>query len=305
MWAAVAVERLIITSLRVLVFSLLFVANELTLLAAVLVSCATPIIAGVVYWPLLRRVPQADQTDGANHHDGQLEAGTLHSIVSFGAHVWLGSVASMLLGRSGQLLMTPLSSVRDLGLYSVAITVADLPLIVALAIQGALFGVNSKARDASQVTTTARLTLLAASVGCACMGGTLPFWIEPLFGSEFSAATLPALMLLFSAVLCIPGLMGATGLTAWGRPGLRSAGLTLTLVVNVTTFVLLVPPFGVIGACWTSILSNVVLTTYMVSAGSRVMGVPAGDFFLIRRSDVARAWSEGSRYLGRLRRIRN
>ncbi|WP_375432501.1 oligosaccharide flippase family protein [uncultured Friedmanniella sp.] len=305
MWGAIAVERVIITAIRVLGFGLLFVGGELGVLAGVLVNTVTPIVAGIVYWPLLRRPQEATEPaeaagDPADLPDDENDRGTLATIVAFGSKVWLGSVASMVLARASQLLMTPLSSVEDLGLYTVASTVSDLPLIVALAIQGALFGVNSKTRDASQLTGTARLTLLVAFGGCLVLGASLPFWIGPLFGYEFEAATVPTLMLLVSALICIPGLLAGTALSAWGRPGLRSAGLGVTLAANVGSFVLLVPHFGVYGAAWTSIISNVVLATFMVVAARQVVGVPGRDFFLVRRSDVVRAWTEGQRILARL-----
>jgi O-antigen/teichoic acid export membrane protein len=121
----------------------------------------------------------------------------------------------------------------------------------------------------------------------------VPLWIKPMFGEEFSAATVPTLMLLVSAVICIPGVMAATGVAAWGRPGLRSIGLSVTLVTNVVVFVTLVPQFGVIGGCVTSIVGNVVLTTFMVVAASRVMAKRVSDFLLPRASDVALAWNEG------------
>lgn len=305
MWRAVALERVIITTMRVVGFGLLFITNDLSVLAGVLVNTLTPIVAGIVYWPLLRRWGQPDpvpeKATAAAVTELPEERSTLQMLVSFGSKVWLGSVASMVLARASQLLMTPLSSVEDLGLYTVASTVSDLPLIVALAIQGALFGVNSKARDAAQVTGTARLTIFVASIGCAVLGASMPFWIGPLFGKEFEAATVPSLMLLASALICIPGLMAGTGLSAWGRPGLRSIGLSVTLLANVGSFVLLVPPFGVYGAAWTSIISNVVLATFMVIAAGRTLGVPAHHFFLVRTSDITRTWQEGLRLLGYLR----
>jgi len=94
-------------------------------------------------------------------------------------------------------------------------------------------------------------------------------------------------------VICIPGVMAATGVAAWGRPGLRSIGLSVTLVTNVVVFVTLVPEFGVVGGCVTSIVGNVVMTTFMVVAASRVMGKRVSDFLLPRASDVALAWNEG------------
>jgi O-antigen/teichoic acid export membrane protein len=287
MWGAVAAERLVNTVLRVLGLGLLWAVGELDVLTAVLVSCFSPMVAGLVYVRLLLRPRDVDP----EHH--QPAGGPTKLLLSYGSRVWFGSVASMLLARAGQLLMAPLSSVEDLGLFSVATTISDLPLIVALAIAGALHGVNSKSNDSTQVTTTARVTLLVGFVGCAVLGGTLPFWIKPLFGAEFGAATVPTLMLLVAALICIPGLMAATGVAAWGRPGRRSIGLCITLVTNIVVFVLLVPRLGVIGGCLTSIVSNLVLTTFMVIVASRVIKEPVSSFLLPRPSDVALAWREG------------
>lgn len=300
MWRAVAIERVIVTGVRIVAFTAFFIAGQLTVLVAVLINVIPPMFAGLVYVGLLL-APRTDPGGEPLPPDTRL----FRMIVNYGSKVWLGSVASMLLARASQLLMTPLSNAANLGLYSVASTISDLPLVVALAIQGALFGVNSKTADAAQLTATSRLTILAGTIGCAVMGVSLPFWIGPLFGDEFRAATVPTIMLLFSALLCIPGLMAATALSAWGRPGLRSVGLAVTLVANVGTFVLLVPPFGVYGAAWTSVVSNVVMTTYMIAQASRITGVKPLDFVLVRGADVRRAIGEVRRVLAMLQRRRN
>jgi O-antigen/teichoic acid export membrane protein len=303
MWNRVAAERIVNAVLRVVGFGLLFVSHDLTVLAAVLVGVVVPIVAGVVYWPLLRRSDHLADIDDSETEVGELggSRSVLSVLVAFGSKIWLGSVASMLLNRIAPLLMTPLSTVEDLGLYSVATTISDVPLIVALAVQGALFGVNSKARDAEQITGMSRLTLLAGLGGCIVMGSTLPFWIGPLFGREFLPALVPTLILLASALVCMPGLSASTGLSAWGRPGLRSIGLAVTLVANLVTFVLLVPTLGVYGACWTSLVSNLVFSVFTVLACRRIMNVTARSFFLVRASDVRRAWHEGVLVLRRFR----
>ncbi|MGY1787290.1 oligosaccharide flippase family protein [Geodermatophilus sp. SYSU D00698] len=299
MWGAVAAERLLTTVARVGGLVVLWLLGDLTVLTALLVGALTPVIAGAAYWRLLLPGP----TDAAGRVSS---THFVRELTSFGSKVWVGSIASMLLARIGQIFMVPLSSVEDLGLYTVASTISDVPLIVALAIQNALFGVNSKTTDAGQLTATTRATLLVGFGGCAALGATLPFWLGPLFGEAFTAATVPTLMLLLSAVLCIPGLLAASGVAAWGRPGLRSLGLGITLVVNTIAFVVLVPLFGVYGACWTSILNNVVLTTFMVVAASRVMGVPVGDFVAVRGADLRRVQAEALRLVHRFvpRRLR-
>jgi O-antigen/teichoic acid export membrane protein len=255
---------------------------------AVLVSVLLPIVGGLAYLVLLARPPR-------HLDDPEVSDRVLSSIMGFGTRVWLGSIASMLISRIAPLIMAPLSSVRDLGLYTVASTISDLPLIVALAVQGALFGVNARTANAGQLTATARLTTLAAILGCIAIGASVPFWISPLFGSEFSDATGPTIILLASAIICVPGLMASSGLSAWGRPGLRSIGLAITFVINLGALVVLVPFLGVYGAALTSVVSNLVLTSTMVIFASRVMGVPAGDFVMLRGQDFVRAWSEFSR----------
>lgn len=295
MWRFVAIERLILTGLRVLCFVVLWAIGALTVFTAVLVSVILPIVGGVIYLVLLVK-PRQDQDDP------DVSDRVLFSILSYGSKVWLGSIASMLISRIAPLIMAPLSSVYDLGLYTVASTISDIALVVALAVQGALFGVNARTANATQLTNTARLTTLAAIVGCAGIAATLPFWIEPLFGTEFRDATIPTIILLASAIICVPGLMASSGLSAWGRPGLRSVGLAITFVVNLGSLIILVPLLGVYGATITSVISNILLTGTMVLFASRVMSVPASDFFVLRGSDFVRAWSELLNLAGAIRR---
>lgn len=295
MWTAVAAERLVNVVLRVILFVTLLLLGELTVLTALLVSTLAPLAASVVYWRLFLPLPPGPAED--------LPPGrTVRLLTSYGNRVWLGSIASMLVSRLDQVLMAPLSSVEDVGLYTVAITISDLPVVVALAIAGALFGVNSKERDPRSLVLTSRLTLLVNGTGCVVLGATLPWWITPLFGEEFDAAVVPTVMLLVSAVICMPGLMAATSVGAWGRPGLRSAGLALALAVNVGVFVVLVPRMGVIGACWTNIITNAVLTGYMLITASRLMQVRVRDFVVVRASDVEQVWTETCRVVSRLGR---
>lgn len=290
MWKEIAIERLFNALLRIMAFCILWFLGSLSVFSALLTMCLSPVVSGIVYWRLLVRPPH-------DKNEPPAPCGPLFPLISYGRRIWLGAVASMLLARVGQILMAPLSSIEDLGLYSVAITISDVPLIVALAISGALHGVNSRSNDAGQVTLTSRLTLVLALLGCIILGATLPVWIGPLFGEAFSSATLPTLMLLASSLICIPGLIAATGISVWGRPGQHSIGLGIALIVNLSIFVVLVPLFGVIGACWAGIAGNIVFSCYLVTSASRVMQVAFGDFLVIRRSDVDLVWRECVRLL--------
>ncbi|WFG44927.1 lipopolysaccharide biosynthesis protein [Pseudonocardia alni] len=297
MWGTVAVERLVSTVSRLVIFLVLWPMGLLDPVAAVAVTAAAPIWSGVVFWRLL--LPDRQ------HRTRPPPDAITRKILSFGVRIWFGAVASMLLSRFAQVLMAPLSDLVQLGLFTVATTVSDLPLVIAMAIQGALFGVSSQLNDAGKLTQSARLTLLASLLGCTGLALTVPFWLAPLFGAEFGDALVPTLLLLLSALICTPGLLAATGVSAWGRPGLRSIGLTVTLVVNGALFLVLVPTSGAVGASLASVVGNVVLTGFMVVSASRLMQVPARDFLLVRTADLVRFRDEAvalSRRIPRPRR---
>ncbi|MFW2513785.1 oligosaccharide flippase family protein [Demequina sp. SO4-13] len=295
MWGVVAWERIAMTVLRVGALVGLLALDRLTVETAVIVGIAMPIVSGLVYVGLLARPPRDEDQEVEDPR-------VVGPMFRYGSVVWLGGIATMVIARLASLLMLPLSDAEQLGLYAVATTIADVPLLVAMAIQGTLFGVSSKTTDPSRVTTTARLTLIIGAAGCVVMAGTLPLWLGPLFGEGFVDATAPTIMLLVCALIVIPGLMASSGLGAWGRPGLRSAALIVSLVVNVVAFLLLVPTYGAVGAAWAGIASTTALTAFAVVTAARVMHVPVSDFLVPRRADVVRCWTELTNVVRRVSR---
>jgi O-antigen/teichoic acid export membrane protein len=284
MFSTVALEQLINSSLRIVLFVLFWLLGALTPLMAVVLTYVPSYIAALVYVPLIaRRHPEKPPWSFAQ---------TFRPLVSYGSRLWFGSVASMLLGRTSQLLMVPLSSVGELGLYTVAITVADLPFIVVMAIAAALHGVNSRTADPRQVATATRVTLLLGAMGCLLLAATVPLWLSALFGSEFQPAVIPTVLMLVASVIAIPGLIASAGLASSGRPGLRSTGYVVALVLNASAFLALVPLYGVYGACWASIVTNVALSTFMVTSCVRAMSIPAREFIVPTRSDVVMLYEQ-------------
>ncbi|WP_084130358.1 oligosaccharide flippase family protein [Demequina sp. NBRC 110055] len=292
-WGLVAWERIALTVARVGVLFALLLAERLTVETAVLASVIMPVLSGLVYVALLRRPPAGDDHEV---DDPRIAA----PMFRYGTVVWLGSIASMVIGRLAGLLMLPMAGAEALGLYTVATTIADVPLVVALAVQGTLFGVSSRASDASRVTATSRISLLVGLTGVTVMGASLPWWLGPLFGEEFMAAAWPTVILLTSAVVLVPGLMASSGLAAWGRPALRSAALVASLVVHLATFLLFVPAWGAWGAAWSGIAGTTALTAISVLAGARVLGVSSRAFLVPGRADMILAKDEVAALLERL-----
>jgi O-antigen/teichoic acid export membrane protein len=292
LWGSIAAERILNSLLRLAALLTLAVAGELTVFHAVLVMTIAPIVAGVAYWRLLLPPPRPAT---------MLPPVPLaRSLLSYGGQIWLGAVASMLLGRLSQLLVTPLSDVRQLGLLVVAITISDVPFIVATAVRDVVFGADSAAADPRRLAATSRVATLVALLGSLAMAATLPLWVAPLFGSGFDEAIVPTWLLLGSAVVAVPGLIAGAGLGAAGRPSLRSAALVLALITNLAAMVLLVPPYGALGAAISGLISTLASTVFGVLLTARVLELPTRTLFLPTRADLAMLWKELTALLRRL-----
>lgn len=297
MWSAVAGERITNSMLRLIALGTLAILGDLTVLNAVLVSSLAPIVAGAAYWRLAFRPPFA--IEGADP-----DPPLARSLLSFGSRIWLGAVASMLMARLSQLLVTPLSDTVQLGLLVVAITISDVPFIFAQTIRDVVFGVDSAEADPRRLADTARMATLIALLGSIVLGSTLPLWITALFGSGFQDAIVPTWLLLASAVITIPGLIAGAGLAAGGRPGLRSVALVVALATNLVAMLLLVPLLGAVGAALAALIANVLSTTVGVAAVARLYSVPALPFFVPRPHDFVFLTVESVGLIRRLLRRR-
>lgn len=297
LWRTTALERLINCSLKIFVFALLLSVGVLGARNAILASCVVPLIAGLCYVRLLR--PRTWQAITP------VETGDLsfRRFLRYGFSAWIGSVASMVLARLTQVIFVPLSNVTQLGYFTVATTIADVPIVVAFGVHDAVFGVSSRSADAHKVAQVTRITTLLGMIGCAVVAVTLPWWIGFVFGDDFTPATLPTQLLLVGSAICVPGMLAGAGLSAWGKPGLRSTGLAVAVVGNIVLILLLVPRYGAIGAGLASIGANLLLTFINFLIAAAVMHIPVTSFLRFTRADASALRGVCVRLIGRIQHV--
>lgn len=287
-WGLIAVESALNSGLRLLGFLVLWLSGNLTVLNGLVLTVATQVLAGVVYLPMAFR--RVGGTTGAPPtspvEEDPLARRTVGPLLRYGMRTWFGAVAGMLLARTAQVLMVPLASVEDLGLWTVAVMISDVPIMLAMSAAYALQGVNSKTNDAEQVAKTCRTVLLATGIACLGLGATLPLWLRPVFGADFAGALLPTVVLLVAALVAAPGFVAAAGLASVNRPGLRSMGFFTTFVVNLVLFVVLVPRLGIMGAAVAALVSNLWMSAYFLARTSTIMGVRPGRFVRVTKDDL-------------------
>ncbi len=293
-WRWVANERIISSLLRLLSLIPFWLSGNLTPLTATVLLAVMPLFGALAYIPLARARKSAVHTEGATR-----ESATYRAMTSYGLRMWVGSISGRLLARLDQTLLTPLSSSSQLGLYVVAVSIGELPLIINSAVRDVTFAADARKSVDERLGASARISGVACAVAGILIGATMTWWVPVMFGAGFAAAIPSAAIILLSVVISTPGSIAGAGLSARGRPGLRSVALVIACVVNVLLLLVLVPAGGSLGAALATLGGQLVYSNLNLVFLWRRFGVSPRIFFGFRRSDALTVSRFARRTLGR------
>lgn len=201
---------------------------------------------------------------------------TLLDLELTGARYHLGSMATFLLWRIDVLVLAALSTNRQVGLYSLAVTIAELVYLVTDSIAQVTLPKRLEGSLASTVESServARLSTLAALGVALALAAAAPLLIPVVYGQEF-AASVPALLALTPGVVALAASkpLGAV-LVRCHRPMLVSAINLAGLAVNLAVNFLLIPRFAAVGAAVASTAAYGVLALLSVVLAKRLAGL--------------------------------
>ncbi|MGN7223895.1 lipopolysaccharide biosynthesis protein [Curtobacterium flaccumfaciens] len=274
-WALVAAERAVSAFARLVLIAGLALAGHLTVEAAVAVLAFAPLLGGIVYLRMKSR------TDGA-------ELGAVPErprLLSYGVRTWIGSISGVLLTRLDQTLMVPLSDASALGLYAVAVTVAELPLVVNNAVRDVMFSQDSELSGDDSLARSSRISTLVTFIVSGGLALCTPF-VPFVFGAGFDGSIPVILVLLVAVVAGNPGSIAGVGLSSRGRPELRSLSLLIACVVNAGAVIVLVPFLGAMGAAIATLIGNVLASNLNLFLLRRVAGIAPVEFYRIGFTEV-------------------
>ena len=278
LWGRVALERIFASGLRLLALLPFWLTGHLNPMVATVILAVMPLMGALAYLGLFRRFAEpVDDVRG----DARYKA-----LIGYGMRTWIGSISGILLSRLDQTLMTPLTGSYQLGLYVIAVTVSELPLIINGSVRDVTFASDASDSADDRLAAAARLSFFLSSSFAVCIATTMWWWIPRLFGAGFEPSVQVALILLVAVSLGTPGSIGGAGLSARGRPGLRSASLVVACVVNVVLLLVLVPDLGAVGAAFATLAGNVLSSNLNLIFLQRFFGVPVRTFYGLRRSDL-------------------
>jgi len=204
---------------------------------------------------------------------------------AFGARAWTATLASTANNRLDQLLMIPLVSARQLGLYAVAVNVSGLSNLV-LGALSTVPGPSVARGNTALIGRTLRMTLFTVGAFNLVAAVAVPWMFPLVFGSNFRAAV-PMCLILLAAFIPAAGawVLGGAVQNA-GYPGIPARGEVGALMLTVPGLVLLLPSLAGIGAALVSAVAYTVNLAIQLILVRRLMQIPLRELLLVRREDL-------------------
>ena len=234
------------------------VANLLGTLVALLIGLVLLARRGWVGW----------QTDQA----------TLRGLFLYGAKVHVGELLNSARQKIDQALVALWLPHAELGLYVVALTVANGPQILAQTLGNLAFPkISNQTEAGGKLVVFGRYLRFTLAVTIACTAVLLPInpWLVPLlFGEPFAHAATVANIMLLGLPAASAKILFMNALKAWDRPLVIGNAEVFGLAAAAVSLMALLPGLGIVGAAWSLVIANVVAALVLGVSLQRSLGVP-------------------------------
>lgn len=207
----------------------------------------------------------------------------------YGLKIWPTDVAVRANLRLDQLLLGILAPAEKLGLYSLAVKIAEALWMLPDSMAVVLFNRIAAEKDAAhRIALTSRIhRILFFAVGLSSLAaGLLGYWLVPFLMPKYAGAALPLLLLIpgtvcFTTTKVISKYFGATG-----APGRSSVTAVAGALVGVTLYFVMVPLFGINGAAISSSFSYLTMSIAAVWLYRNMISPAPVRLFGLKRADI-------------------
>jgi O-antigen/teichoic acid export membrane protein len=217
----------------------------------------------------------------------------LGAVIRFATPSYGANVLQYLNYRVDLFLVAYFRDLREVGLYALAVSLAQLVWLVSNAVATAVFARVGSTSDEPQEAAgrTAALSRNVLVVQLA-LAGALALLAKPLlqvlYGPAFASAVSALWLLLPGVAVFGLGSVLAAHLAGLGRPNLNLWVAASSLVVTLTLDLLLIPSLGMNGAAVASSASYATTAVLTALLFTRITGLPLRSVLVPRRADLRR-----------------
>lgn len=197
----------------------------------------------------------------------------------------VSEVLALAAARVDVVIVAVLLDRADMGIYAVALSIAEMPVQVANA--AALVALPWIGADDRRSIAAMHRRLLAGSVVVgAALAAAAPIAVPVVFGRSYAESGSLAPVLVVGAVVLGSWKLLVTDLSARGQNSTRAISSLVGLVVMASADLVLVPALGLVGAALGSVIGCAASWIVVVQRWRRVSGQGVGALVAITAADV-------------------
>ena len=191
--------------------------------------------------------------------------------------------------RMDILMLKKLSSLEEVGFYSLAMQIAEQLWQIPLAIEAIILSRSANSSNDGQVHRTVA-SIFRVSLITGFVVGLIIFLLAPpliplVFGKEFSHSATMIQVVLPGILLLIGFRILNSRLAGMGKPQIAIYAFLPALIINFIANLFLIPRFGGIGAAWATNISYGIGSIAFLLVYSRLIKMPVTEILRIRKSD--------------------
>ena len=226
--------------------------------------------------------------------------GIMKSMIKLGLVNAIAIFIMQLNYRLDILMLKKLSTLEEVGFYSVAMQIAEQLWHIPFAIESIVLSRSANTTDDQFVHRTVasifRVSLLIGLVTGLLIFFAAPSLVPLIFGQEY----IPSVSMI---QVVLPGILILVGfrilnsrLTGMGKPQIAIYAFMPALVINFIMNLFLIPRYGGIGAAWSTNASYAVGSLIFMVVYSKMVNTPLQEIFRYRRSDFYFFWNIKKRF---------
>ncbi|MDQ2856966.1 MAG: oligosaccharide flippase family protein [Acidobacteriota bacterium] len=201
----------------------------------------------------------------------------LKTNLRYGVRDYPGVLTEFVSWRLDLMMLVGMASSTSVGLYSIAIRLAEITAVLASSVGDALMpevAASKKADEATKVVTRSlRMTLLCHLLILVPLCIAAPYILRFAYGSSFVPVTNVMRLLMLASVVWSAGAIVISGLNGLGHPGLSASARIAAALVMVVALLSWLPTKGIQGAALASLTGYSVM--FLVAL-----------FWLLRRREI-------------------
>lgn len=187
------------------------------------------------------------------------------------------------------LMLKKLSTLEQVGFYSLAMQIAEQLWHIPYAIESIVLSRSANSQDDQLIHRTVA-SIFRVSFLIALGAGVLIFFIAPvlvplIFGAEYTSSVAMIQVVLPGILILVGFRILNSRLTGMGKPQIAIYTFVPALIINFILNLFLIPKFGGIGAAWATNVSYALGSVIFVIIYSRLVKMPVREIFSYRRSD--------------------